>query len=227
MIIVKPSVELEGLEFPVRFNTLSGAYEPILGASPEKVIERAGRTCYKSEDRITDDSHKTFIEMVCKKNHESVLEHSAATFRFVCDRGVSHEIVRHRLASYSQESTRYCNYSKDKFGNQITVIEPPGLTAEARMSWMSAVGTAEECYFAMLKEGASPQIARSILPTCLKTEVVMTANFREWCHFLKLRTSEAAHPQMREVANEVGKVLLLVAPSVFKWWNFIVEDENK
>lgn len=166
-----------------------------------KRIEEYGRVCYKSEDRITEDSAKRFVENLIKRGHESVLEHISVTVKFVCDRGVSHEIVRHRLASYSQESTRYCNYSKDDFGSEITVIEPcflvPG--TEGYKLWEGACLVAEQMYFKMLDWGCTPEEARAVLPNSLKTELVMTANLREWRHFFKLRASKAAHPQMREL----------------------------
>jgi len=166
-----------------------------------KRIEEYGRVCYKSENRITEDSAKRFVENLVKRGHESVLEHISVTVKFVCDRGVSHEIVRHRLASYSQESTRYCNYSKDDFGSEITVVEPcflvPG--TEGYKLWEGACLVAEQMYFKMLDWGCTPEEARAVLPNSLKTELVMTANLREWRHFFKLRTSKAAHPQMREL----------------------------
>ena len=166
-----------------------------------KRIEEYGRVCYKSEARITEDSAKRFVENLIKRGHESVLEHISVTAKFVCDRGVSHEIVRHRLASYSQESTRYCNYSKDDFGSEITVIEPcflvPG--TEGYKLWEGACLVAEQMYFKMLDWGCTPEEARAVLPNSLKTELVMTANLREWRHFFKLRASPAAHPQMREL----------------------------
>lgn len=180
------------------------AYAEILAATPdlEKIIELAGRTCYKSEDKITDDSAAQFVAKIRSINHESVLEHGSITVRFVVDRGVSHELVRHRLASFSQESTRYCNYSKDKFGNEIIVIYPNFGWDELDskfIRWKEACVVAEARYFDMLDAGAKPQEARSVLPNSLKTEVVMTANPREWRHVFKLRCAEAAHPQMREV----------------------------
>jgi thymidylate synthase (FAD) len=166
-----------------------------------KRIEEYGRVCYKSEARITEDSAKRFVENLIKRGHESVLEHISVTVKFVCDRGVSHEIVRHRLASYSQESTRFCNYSKDDFGSEITVIEPcflvPG--TEGYKLWEGACLVAEQMYFKMLDWGCTPEEARAVLPNSLKTELVMTANLREWRHFFKLRVSKAAHPQMREL----------------------------
>ena len=180
---------------------------PIDGAEILKRIEKAGRTCYKSEDRITEESAKSFVQKLIERGHESVLEHESITVRFVCDRGVSHEIVRHRLASYSQESTRYCNYSGDRFGSGLTVIKPCFLKEKtgAYTSWITAMFVAEKEYFAMLNWGCTPQEARSVLPNSTKTEVVMTANLREWRHFLKLRTAKAAHPQMRELTVPLRK----------------------
>lgn len=163
------------------------------------VIEKAGRTCYKSEARITPESAEAFVRTILKSGHESVIEHASATFRIVCDRGISHEIVRHRLASYSQESTRYCNYGKK--GGEIAVIEPKNLTKMQRAGWDMACSTAESAYLTLLQLGCAPQIARSVLPTCLKTEIVMTANFREWRHFIRMRSAKAAHPQVQEIAG--------------------------
>lgn len=167
-----------------------------------QLIERAARTCYKSECKITGDSAGEFVRKIAQvKKHVSVIEHASVTIRFVCDRGVSHEIVRHRIAAYSQESTRYCNYAKDQFGNEITVVEPPfwPVASEPWMQWKLACENAEAHYFALLKHGASPQEARSVLPNSLKTEIVMTANLREWRHVLSLRCAPAAHPQMRQL----------------------------
>ena len=173
---------------------------PIDGATILKRLEKCGRVCYKSEEKITEDSAEKFVAGIIKRGHEAVLEHCSFTVKFVCDRGVSHEIVRHRMASYCQESTRYCNYGKDKFGEKITVIEPCFLNEQIAHIWKRACEATETAYFDLLAEGCSPQEARSVLPNSLKTEVVMTANIREWRHFLKLRCSPAAHPQMREVA---------------------------
>lgn len=180
---------------------------PIDGAVILKRLEECGRVCYKSEDKITEGSAEKFLAGIIKRGHEAVLEHCSFTVKFICDRGVSHEIVRHRMASYCQESTRYCNYGKGKFGEEITVIEPcffhdnhSDQDWENYQKWEAAMGDAEAWYMELLQNGATPQEARSVLPNSLKTEVVMTANIREWRHFLKLRCSPAAHPQMREVA---------------------------
>ena len=190
---------------------------PIDGAEILKRIEKAGRTCYKSEDRITAESAEKFVRMLIERGHESVLEHESITVRFVCDRGVSHEIVRHRLASYSQESTRYCNYSNDRFRNNITFIKPCFLdegTGGYKL-WKQAMFIAEKEYFELLNLGCTPQEARSVLPNSTKTEIVMTANLREWRHFLKLRTAKAAHPQMRELTVPLLHELQERIPVVF------------
>lgn len=175
---------------------------PIDGATILKRLEQCGRVCYKSEDKITEGSAEKFVAGIIKRGHEAVLEHCSFTVKFICDRGVSHEIVRHRMASYCQESTRYCNYGKCKFDAEITVIEPCFLRhgSDAYTCWDAACRNAEKAYFDMLACGCSPQEARAVLPSSLKTEVVMTANIREWRHFLRLRCAKNAHPQMREVA---------------------------
>lgn len=171
--------------------------------NPEKQIEIAGRTCYKSEDKITDESASKFVKMLHSKLHDAMIEHAVASFRIITDRGISHEIVRHRVASFAQESTRYCNYSVDKFDGEISVIEPPGLDGNMFFVWEAFCINSENMYKAMLSKGYKPQIARSVLPTCLKTEIVMTCNFREWIHFIKMRGSMAAHPQVREIARMI------------------------
>lgn len=190
---------------------------PLDGQAVLRHIERCGRVCYKSEDKITEDSAAKFVAGIIKRGHEAVLEHFNITVKFVCDRGVSHEIVRHRMASYCQESTRYCNYSKDGFGGEITVIKPCYLeeNSPAYFYWSAACRKAENAYFNILNFGCSPQEARAVLPSSLKTEVVMTANLREWRHFFKLRTAPAAHPQMREVAWMLLKQMREMIPGVF------------
>lgn len=190
---------------------------PIDGVQILKHIENCGRICYKSEHKITEDSYLTFAKNIVKRGHEAVIEHCSLSVKFVCDRGVSHEIVRHRMASYCQESTRYCNYSKDDFQGEITVIEPIFLEqyTNGYSMWEEACQIAERAYFKMLDWGCSPQEARAVLPNSLKTEIVMTANLREWRHFLKLRTSKAAHPQIREIAIPLLKELKERIPVIF------------
>jgi thymidylate synthase (FAD) len=161
---------------------------------PLRMIELCGRTCYKSQDKITHDSAKKFVKMLLTNGHESVIEHACMSYRVICDRGVSHEIVRHRLFSYSQESTRYVKY------DDIEVVCPPA-PAWTIPDWIASMNKAEATYKTMLSWGANPEIARSVLPNSLKTEIVITGNFREWRHFFKMRTSKKAHPQMREVAD--------------------------
>lgn len=198
MIIVKPSIELLWIT-----------------DSPEQNIELAGRTCYKSEDRITANSSKIFCEKLRDMGHHAMLEHAVASFRIVTDRGISHEIVRHRLASYAQESTRYCNYSSSKFDNQCSFIMPEMLSSTQKNHWENACKNAEKSYFDMIHSGCSPQVARAVLPNCLKTEIVMLANFREWRHFISLRGALAAHPQIRPLAYDIWKTLKQHAPNVF------------
>ncbi len=166
-----------------------------------KNIERAARICYKSEDKIQEGSALNLIKRLIKSGHHSVLEHASVSVRIVCDRGISHEVVRHRLCSFSQESTRYANYSKDKFGNEITVIKPffwEEDSAQYQM-WLEAMGHAEKLYLKMIESGALAQEARSVLPNSLKTEIFITANLREWHHIFSLRCAKASHPQIRQI----------------------------
>jgi len=176
-----------------------------------KNIERARRTCYKSEDKITNESAPKFVEMIINHGHESVLEHEKITVKFICDRGVSHELVRHRIASFSQESTRYCNYTRNKFNSEITFIIPEWIdltnwdgrihasAIDTRMIWLRAMHRFELDYNKLIEDGWQPQQARSVLPNSLKTEIVITANLREWREIFRQRTSRASHPQMREL----------------------------
>lgn len=263
MKIIKPDFEIWNQE-----EGLEGVY---------KQIERAGRVCYKSEDKITEDSAKEFVERIIKSGHGAMLEHGTVylessdgfaggfyllrrkyeknpysrvkivhsfmtgidhiyvttnfrvlvendwlddlkyickptqfhekrvTVHFVCDRGVSHEFVRHRVFSFAQESTRYCNYSKDKFGNEITFIHPCWIEDNQdtydRWCFYESLSKAEEVYFRLLKHGWTPQQARTVLPNALKTELVMTGFISDWEHFFKLRDAGSAHPQARELAH--------------------------
>lgn len=161
-----------------------------------KKIERCGRLCYKSEDYTTEDSHERFVKMLINRGHLSVLEHFSFSVHFIIDRGISHEFVRHRIASYSQESTRYCNYdSKD-----IVFIEPEFFTKEQYLIWINSVEDSERTYHDLIKAGATPEKARLVLDHSVKTELIQTMNLREWIHFLTVRTAKDAHPQAREVA---------------------------
>ena len=183
-------------------------------------IEQMGRLCYKSEEQITDESAEKFVRTLVKNGHEAMLEHASMSVIFTVDRGVSHELVRHRLASFAQESTRYCNYSKDKFGNEITVIRPWYLDSSsgAYNSWVREMNEAEKAYFAMLNQGCTPQEARAVLPNSLKTEIGMTTNMREWRNVLKLRaagTTGKPHPQMLEVMVPLLNELRLKLPALF------------
>lgn len=208
---------------------INAGYEiltPLRGIEEVQFIEKVARTCYKSEDKITEDgsSARKMVGGLIRSGHEAMLEHGGMTVRFTVDRGISHEIVRHRMASFAQESTRYCNYSKDKFGKEITVILPNvfhDISEERRFQlmhnarwdeysskdeherafeeWFCGCSAAEKSYFLMLERGCAPQIARDVLPTSTKTELIMTANWREWRHVFGLRCAPDAHPQIREV----------------------------
>ena len=223
MILIKPSYEIMS---PVPDNTYTSL-------APELIIEKAGRVCYKSEAHISPISSDRFIKKIIKNGHESVLEHSSMTVKFIIDRGVSHELVRHRLASFSQESTRYCNYK-----GGVTFVIPPWVEAapgeypeypeedellgpfndpgDATDVWLLAMKSAEDNYLELVnKYGWSPQQARSVLPNSLKTELIMTANFREWRHVFKLRAASAAHPQMQEIMFPLLRECVGRWPAVF------------
>ena len=191
-------------------------------------IERVARVCYKSEDKITPDgeSAKKLVGFLVKQGHEAMLEHSQLSVLFTCDRGVANELVRHRIASFAQESTRYCNYSKEKFGGELTFIWPSYIRGEQycelndsevtiKSSFLEAMTYAEKDYKLMIANGMRPEQARCVLPLCLKTEIVVTANYREWRNIFKLRTPVAAHPQMRELMCPLLKELQSKIPVVF------------
>ena len=201
------------------------------GIEELKHIEKIGRVCYKSEGKITEDgeSAKKFVKMLINRGHEAMIEHSSLSVKFVVDRGVSHELVRHRIASFAQESTRYVNYSLEKFGNEINVIDiRDGINLDNKMKnmdsdtisaimgeWCLAMEDAEKHYMKMIELGATPQIARSVLPNSTKTEITITANYREWRNFFKLRVPNTAHPQMREVTIPLLKELKRRLPIIF------------
>lgn len=199
---------------------ISPSFEIIGNVNPIEILknlESYGRTCYKSEGKITEDSADPFLRRILKSGHESVIEHEKITVKIICDRGVTHEIVRHRIASYSQESTRYCNYSKDKFGNELTFIKPLFWAENSPEFeiWKSQMQEIESAYLKLIQLGAAPEQARSILPNSLKTEIVVTMNLREWRHFFKLRTSKHAHPQMREISIPLLRTMRDLLPPIF------------
>lgn len=210
MRIIKPSYE-------VMYTYLN---DPEVVRAIYRHIEKAARVCYKSETSMTDESSEKIIKNLILHGHEAMLEHAYLTVKFIVDRGVSHELVRHRLASFAQESTRYCNYSKDKFGNEITFIKPTYIKEESPSYryWRHTMRRCETTYFAMLNDGLKPEEARCVLPNSLKTEVVVTANMREWRHILKLRaagTTGKPHPQMLEVMVPLLNELRLKLPVLF------------
>ena len=210
-------------------------------------IERVARVCYKSEDKITPDgeSAKKLVGFLVKQGHEAMLEHSQLSVLFTCDRGIANELVRHRIASFAQESTRYCNYSKEKFGGELSFIlpfyipdEPKENAIKAASSteelkkletdyqihnaWYWTCDDAEKSYKTLIANGMRPEQARCVLPLCLKTEIVVTANYREWRNIFKLRTPVAAHPQMRELMCplllEVQKKIPVVFDDICTFW---------
>lgn len=214
MKIVRPSFEI---------------LTPINSEQILKLLESVGRTCYKSEDKITDESCYKFVKNIIDRGHEAVIEHFNVTVRLINDRGVLQEEARHRVASFAAESTRYCNYTNDKFGNNVTYIDIiGGIQYDSKMQtldaetikaiyseWIYACEDAEVHYNRMIELGASPQIARSVLNNSTKTEVCITANLREWRHIFKLRTDKAAHPQMRELMIPLLREFQSKIPLIF------------
>jgi thymidylate synthase (FAD) len=234
---------------------------------PARVTEAMGRICYQSDHKVlpcgdcggewncegvprvgcyrcdftgTDEaSAVAFVKKILSNGHESVLEHVSAGFKIVTDRGVTHELVRHRIASFSQESTRYCNYGNERFGTSLTFIEPPGIRSPEQSdknvgrvtgnlgAWCNAMERSESIYMGMISSGVAPQIARSVLPNSLKSEIGMTCNAREWRHFLRLRLSPKAHPQMREVARMIQVLLSEWFPVAFEEFAVEVCDGKK
>lgn len=203
MQIISPSVEILGNPDPRQML---------------RNMEAAGRVCYKSEANIKENTAGPFLRRLVQSGHESVIEHEKLSVKIICDRGVTHEIVRHRIASYSQESTRYCNYTKDKFGNELTFIKPlfwnEGDTCYTL--WKEQMASIEKGYFALIEAGATPEETRSVLPNSLKTEIVVTMNMREWRHFFRLRGSKAAHPQIREIVRLLLPKFRELLPDLFE-----------
>lgn len=184
---------------------------------PEEAITSAARLCYKSEPLTTEDNPR-LIKNLIKNGHHAMLEHACASFHIITDRGIANELVRHRIASYAQESTRYCNYTKGKFNKEITFIEPSGLSRWKRFIWKKACKWAERFYFWLIYLGASPSLARCVLPTCTKTEIIITTNLREFRHICSLRAlnlSGKAHTDMNIIALLMLTKLYRCAPNVF------------
>lgn len=207
-------------------------------------IERVARVCYKSEDKIKEDgsSAKKLVGFLVKQGHEAMLEHSQLSVKFICDRGIANELVRHRIASFAQESTRYCNYASERMGGEIQVIMPYYIKGEYDENYDEngdvfnpfnefywAVEEAEMRYLRMIRSGMRPEEARCVLPTCLKTEIVVTANYREWRNIFKLRTPVAAHPQMRELMcpllKELQKKIPIIFDDIYTFWP--MDDQTK
>jgi len=178
-------------------------------------IERAARLCYQSEPAGDPED---FVRRLIKRGHHTPLEHISITVRIVCDRGVLAELTRHRLASFNVESTRYANYSKDKFGNEITVIKPSFWKEDSSQYdlWLDAMAACEDNYMLLLASGATPEQARTVLPMSLKTEIIMTCNLREMRHILDLRCSAKAHIQIREIMIPLLKEVYARCPVVFE-----------
>lgn len=185
MKIIEPLIEVENFD----------------GIKIMKNIERACRTCYRSEGLITEDSYKKLLKNCINRGHESVLEHEKITIRMICDIGVYKDLTRHRFGSFSIESTRYCNYGKDKFENEIKFIKPCNIddSSELYSNWIGAMSFIEKEYIAMSNNGATPDQMRMILPHSTAAEVTMTANIREWRHILDLRTKQMTHPAIRQL----------------------------
>jgi len=207
-------------------------------------IEKCGRTCYKSEHKmninpehvIASEATKKFVRMIIARGHESVLEHASLTVRFICNRGVSHEEVRHRLCSFSQESTRYCNYTNDRHGGEIQIIENPpswydderygeGMGEKLYDEFNQAMMDAERHYFNLVEMGWKPEQARNVLPIGLKTEIMVTANMRQWRLMFNQRTAPTAHPQMRQLMKPLLKQLKKIIPVIFE--DIVVKEDDE
>lgn len=208
-IVIEPSVEIER-----NYRT---------GSEIIRNIEKYGRVCYMSGSKTKENSAENFVRSAIKRGHFSIIEHEKVTARIICDRGVSHEIVRHRVGSYSQESTRYCDYSKD---SEIQAVRPLFFAGNEKRyeKWLDAMMAAEEAYKELRRLGAAPEEARTVLPNSLKTELVVTYNLREWRHFFYLRGGKAAHPQIRQIAIMLLEKIKAYVPVVFD--DFIIDKAH-
>lgn len=183
-------------------------------------LEKIGRVSHKSEDKISKGSAEKFIKKLIQLKHESVLEHEKITVKIICDRGISHEIVRHRIASYTQESTRYCAYK------ELEIILPEEIrkNKKAKELFLNQMKQIEESYLSLLKLGISPEISRNILPHALKTEIYCTFNLREWRHIFELRCSASAHSQIRRIFLEILRIFQKKIPVIFD--DFVIDQEK-
>ena len=210
------------------------SYEILTNIDGNKIlkdIELAGRCCYKSEDKITDDSCIEFVQNLLNRGHLAMIEHSFLSVKFICNRGFTHEMVRHRLCAFAQESTRFVNYSKDKHGSEITVIRPPFLHESKRpmpedwkhdanflnneLDWLAAMKHAELSYLKLISNGCTPNEARGVLPIDVKTEITVSCNLREWIHIFKMRTPNTAHPSMQQLMRPLCTELKTRIPLIF------------
>ena len=191
--------------------------EKIDGIKKKKKIERACRTCYRSEGNISEDSYKNLLKNCINRGHESVLEHEKVSIRMYCDIGVYKDLTRHRFASFSIESTRYCSYDKDKYGNEIKCINPSYIEDKAVYEeWKKSMEEIEKRYMKMKELGATTDMCRLILPHSTAAEVTMTADIREWKHILELRTSNKAHPAIRQLLIPLLKYFQKEMPEIFE-----------
>ena len=209
MEIIEPKVEVEDYD----------------GIKIMKNIERACRTCYRSEGNITEESYKKLLSNCINRGHESVLEHEKITIRMTCDIGVYKDLTRHRFRSFSIESTRYCNYGKDKFDNELKFIKPCNIdgSSELYSNWIGAMDFIEKEYIAMSNNGATPDQLRMILPHSTAAQVTMTANIREWKHILDLRTKSMTHSAIRQLLIPLLLKFKKDMPEIF---NSIEYDKN-
>jgi thymidylate synthase (FAD) len=207
MKIVKPSFEI------LSATNLEYVTEQL------KIIELAGRNCYKSEDKICEGSHDKIIGMLRLKKHFSVLEHGNMTVRMIGSRAFSHQLVRHRLAAYSQESQRYCNYNKGKFGSEVTFVEPVKFSEwdeELQKNFTTSLQLAEKCYQELVEQGMKAEDARGVLPNQCKTEVVVTMNLRSWMHFFSMRCDKHAQAEIRLIATGLLEEFNKLMPVIFE-----------
>ena len=190
--------------------------EKIDGKKIMKRIERACRTCYRSEEKIGEDTYKNLIKNCITRGHESVLEHEKVTVRIYSDIGSYKDLTRHRFGSFSVESTRYCSYDKDKYGNEISIMNPIYIEdKEIYEVWKKTMEEMEKGYIKMKELGATTDMVREVLPHSTAAEYTMTANIREWKHLLSLRTTKHVHPSIRQVLIPLLRLFKQEMPEIF------------